>query len=137
MFSKWRERLRHTLGFRLALWYAIVFVASSLTLTVLTYILVAASLRQYDREQIRTALVQYATAYATRGVNGLAEEIRRTQDTAAPGPLLVRTVGARQDVTFLSRPEGWRHFDLSALEPPSPDGQQIWSTLSTGDGGIA
>ncbi len=136
MFSKWRERLRHTLGFRLALWYAIVFVASSLTLTVLTYVLVAASLRQYDREQIRTALVQYATAYATRGVNGLAEEIRRTQETAAPGPLLVRTVGARQDVTFLSRPEGWRHFDLSLLDPPSPDGQQTWSILRTGEGSV-
>jgi signal transduction histidine kinase len=136
MFSRWRERLRHTLGFRLALWYTIVFVASSLTLTALTYILVAASLRQYDRGQIRTALVQYATAYATRGVTGLADEIRRTQDSAAPGPLLVRTVGARQDVTFLSRPEGWRHFDLSSLEPPAPD-QQTWSTLRTGDGGAA
>ena len=135
MFSSWRERLRHTLGFRLALWYAVVFVVSSLALTALTYVLVAASLRQYDREHIRTALVQYATAYATRGVRGLADEIRRTQDAAAPGPLLVRTVGARQDVTFLSRPEGWRHFDLSRLEPPSPDGQQTWSTLRTGEGG--
>jgi signal transduction histidine kinase len=135
MFSRWRERLRHTLGLRLALWYTVLFVASSLTLTALTYVLVAASLRQYDREQIRTALVQYATAYAVRGVNGLAEEIRRTQDTAAPGPLLVRTVGARQDVTFLSRPEGWRHFDLSSLEPPAED-QQTWSSLRTGDIGV-
>ena len=30
MYSRWRERLRHTLGFRLALWYAIIFVFSSL-----------------------------------------------------------------------------------------------------------
>ena len=36
MFSKWRERLRHTLGLRVALWYAVVFVASSLALTALT-----------------------------------------------------------------------------------------------------
>src|SRR5688500_15131569 len=121
MFSSWRERLRHTLGFRLALWYAMVFVSSSLSLTVLTYVLVAASLRQYDREHIRTALVQYATAYTARGAVGLADEIRRTQDTAAPGPLLVRAVGTRRDVTFLSGPEGWRRFDLSQLDPPSPD----------------
>ena len=135
MFSRWRERVRHTLGFRLALWYAMVFVASSLALTVLTYVLLAASLRQYDRDHIRTALVQYATAYTTLGVNGLAEEIRQTQDTAAPGPLLVRVVGTRQDLTFLSRPEGWRRFDLSQLEPPSPDGQQTWSTIRTGESG--
>ena len=135
MFSKWRERLRHTLGFRLALWYAVVFLASSLALTALTYVLVGASLRQYDREQIRTALVRYATAYTTGGVNALADEIRRTQDSAAPGPLLVRTIGARQDVTFLSRPEGWRHFDLSRLQPPSLDDEQTWSMLRTSETG--
>ena len=137
MFSRWRERLRHTLGFRLALWYAVVFVASSLSLTALTYVLVAASLRQYDREHIRTALLQYATVFTRQGVPGLADEIRRTQGTAAPGPLLVRAIGSRQGVTFLSQPEAWPQFDLSQLEPPSPDGQQTWSTLAAGESGAA
>jgi signal transduction histidine kinase len=136
MYSRWRERLRHTLGFRLALWYAAVFVVSSLALTGLTYLLVAASLRQYDREIIGTALVQYAAAYQAGGVAALQEEIQRTQATAAPGPMLVRTVGARQAVTFLSRPENWQDVDLSRLRVPSPDGEQTWSTLDTGDAGF-
>ena len=136
MYSKWRERLRHTLGFRLALWYAVIFVVSSVALTGLTYVLVAASLRQYDREIIGTALVQYANAYQVGGVAALREEIQRTQATAAPGPMLVRTVGARQVVTFLSRPSEWPEFDLSRLEVPSPDGQQTWSTLDTGQDGF-
>jgi signal transduction histidine kinase len=137
MFSRWRERLRHTLGFRLALWYAVIFVASSLTLTGLSYFLVDASLRQYDRELIGTALVQYATAYQAGGVAGLQDELQRTQATSAPGPLLVRVVGSRQAVTFLSRPEGWRDFDLSRLSVPPPDGEQTWSTLDTGQEGRA
>jgi signal transduction histidine kinase len=132
MYSKWRERLRHTLGFRLALWYAGLFVASSLALSGLTYVLVSASLRQYDREIIRSALIQYAAAYEIGGVRGLADEIERTQATAAPGPLLVRVLSAGQVVSFLSMPEGWRRFDLSRLAPPSPTGQQTWSTLETG-----
>lgn len=135
MFSKWRERLGHTLGLRLALWYAVIFVVSSLALTAVTYLLVSASLQRYDREIIRSSLVQYATAYELGGVNRLADEIRRTQAAAAPGPLLVRTVGARQDVTFVSMPEGWRRFDLSRLEPPAPGGEQTWSTLRTGEDG--
>lgn len=135
MFSRWRDRLRHTLGFRLALWYAVVFVVSSLALTALTYLLVAASLRQYDRQIIRTSLGQYAAAYQAGGVRMLADEIRRTQATAAPGPLLVRTVGARQDVTFLSMPEGWRRFDLSRLTPPPENQVQTWSTIETGEEG--
>ena len=39
-------------------------------------------------------------------------------------------------MTFLSRPEDWRQFDLSRLEVPSPDGQQTWSTLDTGADGF-
>jgi signal transduction histidine kinase len=135
MFSKWRERIRHTLGLRVALWYAVVFVVSSLALTALTYWLLSASLRRYDREIIGNSLLQYAAAYAAGGAEGLAEEIRRTQATAAPGPLLVRTVGARQDVTFLSMPEGWRRFDLNRLALPPPTGQQTWSTIDTGEDG--
>src|SRR4029453_2411318 len=131
MYSKWRERLRHTLGFRLAPWYPTIFVVSPPGLTGLTYVLVAASLRQYDREIIGTALVQYARAYQVGGVAALQEEIQRTQATAAPGPTLVRIVGARQAVTFLSGPEEWRDFDLSRLPVPSPEGEQTWSTLET------
>jgi signal transduction histidine kinase len=133
MSSGRRDRLRHTLGLRVALWYAGLFVASSLALTLLTYLLVAASLRQYDREIIRTALVQYINAFQFGGVDALAEEIRRTQGAAAPGPLLVRIVGARREVTFLSMPEGWRRFDLSRLEHPSAADQQTWSTLRAGE----
>lgn len=134
MYSRWRERLRGTLGFRLALWYAGLFVGSSLALTALTYVLVSASLRQYDREAIRASLLQYAAAYEARGVRGVAAEIQQSQ-AAAPGPLLVRIVGARQGVTFLSMPEGWRRFDLSRLNEPPTGEEQTWSTLSTGEDG--
>jgi signal transduction histidine kinase len=136
MSSTWRERIGHTLAFRLALWYAIVFLASSLALTVIIYFLVAVSLRQYDREGIAAALVRYAGAYQAGGVRALEQEIRRTQASAAPGPLLVRTVGPQQDVTtFLSMPEGWGRFDLSRLQPPAPGAEETWSTLDTGEYG--
>jgi heavy metal sensor kinase len=131
MFSKWRERLRHTLGFRLALWYAVVFVASSLAIAALTYVLLAASLRQYDRETIQNSIVRFASAYARGGVDSLAREFRDTQD---PGPLFVRTLGARQDVVFLSMPDALRRFDLSQLATPELSGEQTWATLRTGTG---
>jgi signal transduction histidine kinase len=135
MFSRWTERLRHALSFRLALWYAVVFVASSTALIAITYLLLAASLRRYDREMIQTTLVQYATAYARGGVVGLDREIRTSRVGAAPGPFFVRTIGAQRDVIFLSMPEAWRRFDLSQLGTPPLSGEQGWATLDTGDGG--
>jgi signal transduction histidine kinase len=135
MFSKWRERLRYTLGFRLALWYAVVFVASSLAIVGLTYILLAASLRQYDRETIQNTLVRFATAYARGGGVALNREIRAVQMEADPGPLFVRTLGAGRDVVFLGIPEGWQRFDFSQLATPALSGEQTWATLRTGDDG--
>ena len=135
MYSRWRERLRHTLGFRLALFYAVVFVASTLALVGLTYVLLAASLRQVDRETIESTLVQFAAAYTRGGPDALAREIRTIQlAAAAPGPLFVRTVGARQDVIFLSMPDAWRGFDLSQLPMPFA-GEQTWTT-ARGPGGL-
>jgi signal transduction histidine kinase len=135
MFSRWRERLRHTLGFRLALWYAIVFVASSVAIVGLTYVLLAASLRQYDRETIQTTIVQFASAYARGGVDALAREIRTVQLASEQGPLFVRTLGSERDVLFLSMPDDWRQFDLSQLATPALSGEQTWATLRTGSGG--
>ena len=135
MFSRWRERLRHTLGFRLALWYAIVFVASSVAIVGLTYVLLAASLRQYDRETIQTTIVQFASAYARGGVDALAREIRTVQLASEQGPLFVRTLGSDRDVLFLSMPDDWRQFDLSQLVTPALSGEQTWATLRTGSGG--
>ena len=132
MFSRWRERLRHTLNFRLAWWYALIFVASSAMVVALTYALLAAALRQYDHEIIRTTLVEFATAYARGGVRGLTREIQRTQSSGAAGPLFVRALRGGQDVVFLSMPEGWGQFDLSQLAEPALTGEQSWATLETG-----
>ncbi|HVJ25953.1 MAG TPA: HAMP domain-containing sensor histidine kinase [Vicinamibacterales bacterium] len=117
--------------FRLAWWYALIFVASSAMIVALTYFLLASALRQYDHQIIQTTLVEFATAYARGGVPGLSREIQRTQSSGAAGPLFVR-VGGRQNVVFLSMPEGWRGFDLSQLSEPGLTGEQSWATLDTG-----
>ncbi|MEP7382076.1 MAG: HAMP domain-containing sensor histidine kinase [Gemmatimonadota bacterium] len=134
MFSKWRERIRHALGFRLALWYAVIFVVSSLTLVVLTYTLLAASLRSYDKETVESSLVQFADAYRRGGVDQLVREMRRTQIASSPGPFFVRTVGSRQDVIFMSMPDALRNFDPALLSAPALDGEQSWTTVESGDG---
>ncbi|MCC6774323.1 MAG: HAMP domain-containing histidine kinase, partial [Gemmatimonadaceae bacterium] len=134
MYSRWRERIRHALGFRLALWYAVIFVASSLALVALTYTLLAGSLRQYDRETVEGTLVKFAGAFRRGGVDGLVREMRTTQIASSPGPFFVRTVGSRQDVIFLSMPDALRRFDLSQLATPSLNGEQSWATVETGDG---
>jgi signal transduction histidine kinase len=137
MFSQWRERLRHTLGFRLASWYAVVFVASSLALAGITYFLLDSSLRQYDRETIQAILVRCAAAYARGGRDALAREIYTTQVAGASGPLFVRIVGRQRGVLFVSMPDEWRDVDLSQLAAAPPAEPQTWETIRTGAGNVA
>lgn len=134
VLSTWRDRLRHALGFRLALWYAVIFLASATTLVALTYVLLAASLRQYDRETLRTSLLQLASAYTRGGLDALEREIRRNQATTAPGPLMVRIVGRRQQLIYLEVPEPLRGFDPSRLAAPEETPEGLLMAIETDDG---
>jgi signal transduction histidine kinase len=131
MFSRWSDRLRHTLGFRLAVWYSLLFVGSSLALIGLTYFLLATSLRLYDREAIQSTLLQSVGAYVRGGVNELVREIRTTE-VATSGPLFVRTISPSRNEIFVSMPDEWRRFDLSQLPVPRLSGEQTWTTLEAG-----
>ena len=98
MSSSPPDRRRPPLGLRLAIWYAAIFVASSLALIALTYVLLSTSLRQYDREIIESTLVRYATAYGGGGVDGLVGgHPSAIRPAAAYEPLFVRVVGPFQD----------------------------------------
>jgi signal transduction histidine kinase len=127
--------MRPLFGFRLAWWYALVFAGSAIALVAITYLLLALTLRQYDREIVENTLVQLASAYARGGVDALTREIQRMQASGAAGPLLVRTLGRRQDLIYLSVPDDWGQFDLSQLATPPLTGEQRWATVQAGANG--
>src|SRR6185436_17001191 len=100
-------------GLRLGVWYATLFIAGSLTIVYLTYVVTSASLAQRDRQIIDSKLGTYAAAYDNDGLDGLASVVRAEQQTA-PERLLVRVTDrfGRQAVV-LSQQEGW---DVARLE---------------------
>jgi len=135
MFSAPPERKRPTLGLRLAIWYAAIFVASSLALIGVTYVLLSTSLRQYDREIIESTLLRYATAYRGAGLNGLVAAIRRDETGASYEALFVRAVAPFQnDLVYISPQTAWSRYDLAQLKTPEPGGQ-TWSMLGGSDQG--
>ena len=121
MSSKWSDRLWHTLGFRLAMWYAVIFVASSLVVSVLTYYLLAQSLRQRDHEIIQNSLAEYAAEYQRGGLAALDRALARERASASREPLFVRVLGQGQQALFFRTPYGG-DFDLDDL------GGSAWTT---------
>ncbi|MGH9174784.1 MAG: histidine kinase dimerization/phospho-acceptor domain-containing protein, partial [Vicinamibacterales bacterium] len=133
MSSTWPERLRYALSFRLVLWYSILFLGSSIALAGLTYVLLATSLQQRDRGIIESTLVRYAGAYQRGGLVAIGSAIQADQATGRYERLLVRVLGSRRDVVFLSMPDDWAAFDLTQLSTPPLLGTQSWARV-TGPG---
>jgi signal transduction histidine kinase len=128
------ERLRGALGFRLALWYAVVFVASALALGALTYLLLARSLRQSDRDLTATTLARYVRAYERGGLGLLERLITADRVAGSYEPLFVRVIGERAEAVYFTMPRDWR-FDLDQLERESPRlGVPGWAELRATDG---
>ncbi len=129
MSSRWSERARHTLGFRLALWYAGLFLVSSLLLVGLTYLLLASSLKQRDHELIRATLEKYATAYERGGLDALTRAIRSDTVAGRNERLLVRIVGSGAEAIFVSTPGDAEAFDLSRLPKPRTIDTPAWQEV--------
>src|SRR5512137_1138784 len=97
MSSRWSDGLPHTLGFRLAAWYAALFVGSSLAVAGLTYFLLASSLRERDHQIVRSTLLDYATRYAQGGLPALNRAIQTDEAAGRHERLFVRVLDADQE----------------------------------------
>jgi heavy metal sensor kinase len=102
-------------GLRLALWYAAVFVGSSLAIVLLTYTLLASSLAERDRQIVASTLREYAEHYASGGLPALARAVEIEQRSGRHERLFVRLVRGRAETLFFSMPPEWSDFDLTDL----------------------
>ncbi len=116
MSSRSRDHLRRTIGFRLALWYSAFFIVGSLLLFALTYFLVAASLRQQDRDGIRARLQELAARYQTGGIGGLKRELALEPTLGRAAPFFVRVADPRDVTVFVELPDVRTRFDVRPLE---------------------
>jgi signal transduction histidine kinase len=86
-----RSTFGRTFGLRLALWYAVLFVAGAVAIMWLTYALTSASLERRDQQIIQAKLAEYATIYQRDGLDALISTVR-TEQMTAPERLFVRVL---------------------------------------------
>jgi signal transduction histidine kinase len=118
MSSRWIEsarRVRGTLGFRLALWYALLFVVGGAVLTVVTYFLLASALERRDEELVLSTLERYGSRYNEEGLAGLEAEVSADRSGGRHESLFVRVLGSNEEALFASVPGTWSDLDLRRL----------------------
>jgi signal transduction histidine kinase len=118
--GSWRTRFREAVGLRLVVWYAVLFVLSTVAIGLLGYQLLTTSLVSRDHDLLRVRLAEYASRYDAGGLPALSEAVR-TEGAADPDSVLVRLVG-RNAEAVLSTSAMWRVVDLTPLnQRPSSD----------------
>lgn len=116
MCLKSLDRLRKTIGFRLACWFSGLFIVGTLLLFALAYVLLASSLRQYDRDSIQQRLRQLAAQYQATDLAGLKKELALEPRLRKVKPFFVRIADPRNLTVFVEIPDQWAEFDLGELE---------------------
>jgi signal transduction histidine kinase len=120
--------LRDAIGHRLAVWYAGLFVGSSIFVIGLTYLLLSASLEQRDREIVLASAAKYAQEYQRGGLAAIDRAIAADRVTLDER-LFVRVLGRRAEAIFFSMPADWNEFDLRQVEAPPTPGTVSWVRL--------
>jgi signal transduction histidine kinase len=118
------RRIAQTLGFRLAIYYAAIFVASLLAISAFAYFLLERSLVERDHELIRVKLADYTGRYVTSGLAGLSDAVGAEQASGTDDRVFVRLVGPNADVLLASMPPSWGAYDLDGL-----DGGEGWRSV--------
>ena len=75
MPSRFFNRLHKTLAFRLTFWYSAIFILSSLTLLIVSYLFVFSTVRD-NRSAIEAQLSKYQSLVESRGIGALESVIQ-------------------------------------------------------------
>ncbi len=133
MRSKLLDRMRRSLGFRLAVWYFTIFVLSSLAVSIVSYVFLSSSL-QDNRKAIQAKVRQLTALAETAGVKGIEEAAEIHRKPSRRTAFFVRVVNPEGRIVFINNPRLWRKFDVeSFLDRPAEGAWQYVPSKGDGD----
>ena len=133
MSSRSLKQLTKTIGFRLTVWYASLFILSGLVLFGVTYALLASSLRQRDRDSIRFKLRDLAAQYQLAGLERLRQELAVQEKLQQTRPFFIRLAAPSNATLLLKMPDRGAEFDVRRLEQRAVPGTESWITVPATD----
>lgn len=134
MPSKFLDRMRRSLGFRLAVWYFVIFVLSSLAVSIVSYVFLSSSLRD-NRKAIQSKVQELTALARTAGVQGVEQAAKIRRRPSRRTAFFVRVVNAQGRDVFINNPRLWAKFDIEALLGRPAEG--AWQYVpSGGDGDV-
>src|SRR5512133_76704 len=115
MFSGLLDPLRRSIGVRLSIWYALIFMLSNAALFMVAYYLLAGAIGKKDREVLESRLKEAGTIYQAGGGVALRNWVR-SQPPEVQNSTFVRLLSPFNVATYVSVPPDWVSFrDIPGL----------------------
>lgn len=105
------KRLARTTGFRLALWYSLIFISSSLLLFSLLYFPLRSAIKEKDRNIILAKLNEYTLQEERSGIQAMLSEIRLEDDHNSQAGFFVRVADSTGQSLIVTLPPEWHQLD--------------------------
>ena len=131
MFSGSPVKFRHTLAFRLTLWYGAVFTVSSCLAFLFFYLLITEVIRgQTDRELLERA-DKFSTLLATNGIAAVKRVATVEVQAAGEQEIFFRLLARNGSVFSSSNMAYWRDIRIPAhvLDPLFKSGGRVFDTM--------
>lgn len=133
MSLKVLSQVRRAIGFRLTVWYSVLFILSALLLFSLGYALLHSSLRHKDQENIAHELQELVALYHDSGIEGVTREIELQQKLHQAQPFFIRMADPQHTTHFIIIPDQWAAFDLKPLEDMAATAAIEWIDVPAAD----
>jgi signal transduction histidine kinase len=104
------KRLSRASAVRLSLWFALLFIASSVILFGLLYYLLSVTIERGERAVLESHLRQYADAYDSGGLTALRDTVYQQNAPPQQKSLFVRLTNADDELILAKVPADWVDF---------------------------
>jgi signal transduction histidine kinase len=112
-----KVRFFHSFGFRLNLWYALIFCVSAASLSFVFYWIASIAIERKDREVVEAQLKEYAAVFNSRGVEGLRSYLAPILTTPRRQTFYINLTSPFGTPGILSVPQEWIAVNIRELAP--------------------
>lgn len=138
MFFERINNLRHTLAFRLTVWYSAIFVVSAGITFAIFYFAIQTVLRQRIDEELRIQSNEFAATYALQGAEFLKRSAMLQAQAAGEKKMFFRLLYPSGVVFSSSNMSYWKEIgiDRQAVEAVLRGSRHVFSTHAADGGGL-
>jgi hypothetical protein len=124
--------LRHTLAFRLTLWYAGIFAVSLVAAFWVFFLMISSISRSYVDRELLAEFAEFSSLLELKGLDAVRPEIKIEAESEGVNRFFLRLLTPNGDVLVSSDMSSWKYSDVdrTILKRLTSDNDYLFKTLA-------